>query len=269
MSSWSRMRRAPMCAVIVAGVVVAGCSAYEPIADPSDSAPAEASSAPEATPSPTARPTARPTPRATPVPVADLAKSQQVVYAWQNEFSNYISYQVIIELVNQGDGWAQLSAFDSDYQILDADGGLVTTGGFTYAFPEYVGPGESAYLIGDGLEEGLSVEQFQTVEADGRYDEADGPDVVFTFEDVELRKDDFQDGYYAAGFVTADADVQDAAVAVICLDAGGVPIGATWTNLLQNLSAGSRKGFETVGTTPPLDPAACAELVGVGQDTGF
>lgn len=269
MATLTRKRRDSLTVVAAAVLAISGCSASEPIADPTTNASAEESDFSEPTTSPTARPTARPTPAATPVPEANLAKSHQVVYAWQNEFSDYISYQVIIEIVNQGDGWAQLSAFDSDYQILDGAGGLVTTGGFTYAFPEFVGPGESAYLIADGFEQGLTVEQFQSVEADGRYDEADGPDVSFTFEEVQLRTHDFEDGYYAAGFVTADADVEDAAVAVVCLSADGVPLGATWTNLLQNLTAGSRKGFETVATTPPLDPASCAELLGFGQDTGF
>ncbi len=110
---------------------------------------------------------------------------------------------------------------------------------------------------------------FVTVEADGRYDEADGPDVTFTFEELQLVKSEYEAGYTARGFITADADLSDAAAAVVCLDAEGKPLGATSTNLIQNLSAGERKGFETISATPPLDPAQCAEVLGFAQDTGF
>lgn len=258
-------RAATLIAVLFA---VAGCASGEQIAD-STSPAASASPTAEPTPTPSPRPTAEPTPRPTPKPSADLARSQQVVYAWQNEFSDYVSFQVIIEIVNEGDGWGEVSAFNSDYQVLDGGGGLVTTGSFTYAFPAFIGPGATGYLIEDGLEEGLDPASFVSVEADGRYDSSDAPTSTFTFQDLQLRQDDFHDGYTASGFVTADTDVTDAAIAVVCVNADGTPLGATWTNLVQNLTAGEAKGFETVGATPPLDPSQCAELRAFAEDTGF
>jgi hypothetical protein len=254
----------------LAVILIAACSGPQLADDPlPESQQPSASAEPTDEPGEEPTPTPEPTPRPTEAPAADLARVHQVVYAWTQEFSDFISYQVIISIVNEGSGWAEVSAFDSDYQVLDANGGLVTTGFFTYAYPAFLGPGETGYLIGEGFEEGLDPASFVTVEADGRYEEADGPDVTFTFTDVQLIKEEFDAGYTANGFMTADAEVTDAAVAVVCLDAEGTPLGATWTNLVQNLSPGEPKGFETIGSSPPLDPSLCAQLVALAQDTGF
>lgn len=256
-------------------VAVAGCSSPSELAGGGTSAAPvqtetpEASATEEPTAEPTAEPTPEPTQRPTATPVATLTRVHQLVYAWGQEFGDYTNYQVIVSLENSGGGWAEVSGFDSDFQVLDADGGLTATGSFIYAFPEFIGPGETGYLIADGIEEAADPATFASVEADGRFDVADEPDVSFTFDEINLVKHSYDAGYTATGFVTATGDVTDAGIAVVCVDAEGKPLGATWTNLVQNLTSGERKGFETVTSTPALDPAQCAELRAFGLDQGF
>ena len=230
------------------------------------------------TPSPSLRATPRvtPTPRPTPVPTpeaeGELVKTQEVVIAWQNEFSDYVSYQVLVEVQNVGTGWAQQNAYDADYTILGPDGGVVATGRFTYAFPEYIPPGGFGYMVDDGSDIGggsLSVDDFATVEVDGQYLTVDSPGPTLEVTDIALKPESFGGGLTATGFVTASEDVADAALAVICFAADGNAIGASWTNLLQNLTGGQPKGFETVRGTPPMTTAECATVEGFASDTGF
>jgi hypothetical protein len=199
-----------------------------------------------------------------------LEKTQEVVLAWQREFADYVNYQVVLEARNTGTGWAELSAFDSDYTILSPDGSVVTTGGFTYEFPTFIPAGGLGYLVADGSDIGGSsvIGDYATVEISGRYDSVLVSGATFEITDIALKPDAFGGGWVATGFVTASEDVSDAALAVICLGAEGQVLGATWTNLLQNLTAGQPKGFETVGGTPPLQ-ASCASLAGYASDTGF
>jgi hypothetical protein len=193
-----------------------------------------------------------------------------LVFAWKSyEGSSYTSYQVIVELTNSGTGWAQLSPFNSDYTILDPSGGVVTTGSFTYAYPEYLGPGQVGYLIEDSVEDNVPVANFASVDASARYDVVDAPGATFTFSGLTWKKDSIGSGLVATGFLVADRDVRDASVGVVCLNADGAPIGATTTNLVQNVTSGAKKGFETIQETPPLKASACASTVGFAQDTGF
>lgn len=239
---------------------------------PSSLAPQSAAASRSPRPTPRTTPTPRPTPVPTPEAEGELVKTQEVVIAWQAEFSDYVSYQVIVEVENVGTGWAQQNAFDADYTILGSDGGVVATGRFTYAFPEYIPPGGFGYMVDDGSDiggGGLAVEDFATVEVDGQYLTVDSPGPTFEVTDIALKAASFGGGLEATGFVTASEDVSDAALAVICFGADGSAIGATWTNLLQNLTGGEPKGFETVGGTPPMTAADCATVQGFASDTGF
>jgi hypothetical protein len=175
------------------------------------------------------------------------------------------------ELKNVGTGWAKLDPFDSDYTVLDKAGGVVTTGSFTYAYPAFVAPGGVAYLAEDGSDQGSAVADYSKVEVDGRYSAVDSPGATFTVASIRLKSDNFEGGLIATGFVTntSSVAVDEAALAVICLNASGVPIGATTTNLIKNLAAGQRKGFETVTSTPPLRASQCAKVAGYAEDTGF
>jgi hypothetical protein len=256
----------------IAGILVVGAIAVALQGNQPGVATPGASSSPTPPPRATPRPTVRPTPRATPEPAATLEKTQQVVHAWQAQYSDYVSYQVVLEVRNTGTGWAELSAFDSDYTILGPDGGVVTTGSFTYEYPKFVGPGEFGYLVADGSDIGggnATVADYAAVEISGRFNQVGSPEVTFEATDIALKAESFGGGLVATGFLTASTDVSDAALAVICFDANGQVIGATTTNLLQNLAAGQKKGFETVTGTPPLKASDCASVAGFASDTGF
>lgn len=255
--------------ILLVGVIAVVIGGNEPgVGSPGASGSQTATTEPTASP----RPTVRPTPRPTPEPAAVLEKTQQVVHAWQAEFSDYVSYQVVLEVRNTGTGWAELSGFGSDFTILGPDGGVITTGSFSYEFPKFVGPGEFGYLIADGSDiggGGSAVADYATVEISGGFNEVGSPEVTFEVTDIALKAESFGRGLVATGFVTPSKDVTDAALAVICFGANGEVLGATWTNLLQNLTAGQRKGFETVGGTPPLNASDCATVGGFASDTGF
>jgi hypothetical protein len=208
-------------------------------------------------------------PPATPEPEGRLEKVREVVLAWSFAGSASISFQVIVELRNTGTGWAQVSGFDSDYTVLDAEGNVTTTESFLYEFPEFIPPGGTGYLIEDSIADGVTVADFATVEVDGRYDPVDEPGVLIEVSDIELHTETYSDGLTATGFVMATEDVPDAAVAVICLNAEGEPIGATWTNLVQGITAGEKKGFEALAETPPLQISDCKTVLGFAESTGL
>ena len=257
--------------------VVTACQSAPIANEASGSAPdapasAEASEPVEESTAPTPSPTREPTPSPTPSAEADVVITREVAIAW-GDGDPFVNYQVIAEITNDGDGWAQIDAFNSDYQVLDADGGPVTTGSFLYHAPEYIGPGEVGYLVeAYGVADGVTADQFASAEVSGRYDEATGRDTTFEFSDLQARAPSFPEfeGFTVTGFVTADAEVESAAITVICVDADGAPLGATSTNLVQNLSAGERKVFETVSSMPVgLSADSCAELRPFGDDAGF
>lgn len=253
------------------GLLVSSCSSTSPLASGNQPAGSSETQPTTNTATPTAvpTPTVAPTPVSTPEPKGVVAKVSERVIAWKPQYGDYIYYQVIVELKNTGNGWARVGAGQSDYTIVDGSGSVVTTGFFTYAFPEYLAPGATGYLEEDGLDDNSKIADYAEVQVDGRYDSVDPPDARFSFSGIKLKLDSFSGGLVATGFVTATADVSDAAVAVICLDSKGTALGITWTNLVQNLTAGQKKGFETVGDTPPLKVSQCATVVAEAMDTGF
>jgi hypothetical protein len=224
-----------------------------------------------ATPAPTASRipvTPAPTKLVTPEPKADLQKVKEVVLAWKTyKGSAYVDYQVIVELKNLGTGWAEVSGFDSDYTVLDAGGDVTTTGSFTYEFPKFIGPGETGYLIEDSSDDGVKTTDFASVQVDGRYDDVDAADQVLKVTGIKWHRDAYDGTLTATGFVTSTEDLTDAALAVVCISDTGQILGATWTNLLQNITAGKPKGFETVANTPPLRVSQCAKSLGFAEST--
>ena len=253
----------PLCLIFM----LAACSASTPIGEPSNSSIAQAASPSAASPTPTARPTATPTQRPTPEPSASLNKVGQWVYAWKSfAGSSYVSYQVIVEVVNEGNGWAELAGFSSDYTILSPSGGVTATGRFIYEYPKYLGPGETGYLVEDSSQDGVTVDAFASVDVSGRYDQSPEPDITFEVSDIVWRNAQFSDGLTATGFLTATGgDAESVSLAVLCIGDDGSPLGATTTNLIQNVTDGVRKGFETVSETPPLSASQCASTVGFAE----
>jgi hypothetical protein len=221
-------------------------------------------------PWPTATQTAEPTPSPTPEPAGRLEKVRELVIAWQAT-TIFIGFQVVVEVKNTGTDWVRLEPLQSSYEVLDANGGVTTSGTFPYAFPEYVAPGATGYLVEDSMTLGDDVARFTSVRTNDRY----GPATAGAFPTFEVGGLGWHAGHN--GGLTAGgslavappgADVGNAAVGVLCLGADGIPLGLTTTYLVQNLTAGEPKDFRTVTESPPLTAKRCATTVGYAQDTG-
>lgn len=252
---------------LLLAAALAACSGTQLAEGESTAASATASESPRAS-IPSATRSA--SPRPTPAPQADVTKGEPELIAWNTEFSDYVEYVVAVPLTNSGQGWAEISSFSSDYTLLDAGGGIITTGSFTYALPERIGPGETGYLLEYGIDDsGTAAADFATVEAEARFEQVDegGPTVEVT--DVTWRTDDFSQGLTATGFLTSSVAMDSAAVVVLCLADDGSILGVTSTNLVQNVRAAERKAFETIQSTGPLTADQCATSPGYVMDFGF
>ena len=78
-----------------------------------------------------------------------------------------------------------------------------------------------------------------------------------------IRRATIGDGLYVTGTVTntSDQNVSSAHVGAVFLDAKGVPIGFSSTNLVENLSAGKTKGFETLPSACAINRSSVAKVV--------
>jgi len=266
----------------VLAVLLAGCVTTSPITEPSapaktvgpaptspgasaalPSAPAHPSTAPASAigPSPTpsspritvAPSTATVPPPPSPTPASSVSITAKKLIAWKAQYSSYVNYYVIAEIKNEGTMWAQLSTFDSDYTIYDGAGKVTTTGTFTYAYPDYIGPGDTGYLIEDSAEDGLAVSDFATLDVNGRYGDVDGPpDDQLVVSNATLRSSSFGGGWEATGEVTntGTVAVDSAHAGAVYFDAAGNIIGASTTNLIENVEVGQTKGFRTIDSNP-------------------
>jgi hypothetical protein len=242
-------------------VLLASCASPSP--QPSSTS---GSAAPSTTPIPT--PTAVPTPSPTPEPAGRLETVRQLILAWKSS-TIFTSFQVVVEVRNTGTAWVRQTPLQSDYTIRNPDGGVTLSGTFPYAYPEYIGPGETGYLIEDSLTDGVTVADFATVHVSDRYVQAPADTfATYVVDKIAWRSHSFTDGLTAKGVITLTPgarDISNAAVAVLCLGADGAPLGVTTTYLVQNLTAGVAKDFRTMTESPPLRPSQCVTTVGYAE----
>jgi hypothetical protein len=173
--------------------------------------------------------------------------------AWKPQYSDYVSYIVIQEVENRGSGWARVEAFQSDYAIYDGSGAVVTTGSFLYSYPDYLGPGQTGYLIDDSVQDGYAAADFARVEINARYNDVDGPPTnPLVVSNTTLRRASFGGGLEVTGEVenTGTESADSAHAAAIFFDASGDIIGSSYTNLIENVAPGQKKAFETIDSNP-------------------
>jgi hypothetical protein len=169
---------------------------------------------------------------------------------------------IIIELKNEGTGWAELRG--GDYTIYDGSENVLGTGSFSYSYPRFLAPGATGYLADGAYVENAKASAIKRVEADGGYDEASAEDVIeLSTAKAQIKRESYGDGLYVTGTVTnkSSEDVQSAHVGAFFLDAAGRPIGFAYTNLIENLTAGKTKGFETVASDCPIKRTSVAKVV--------
>ena len=177
---------------------------------------------------------------------------------------------VIVELVNEGTGWAELMG--GDYTVYDDDENVVGTGSFSYSFPRYLAPGATGYLADGAYFEDTKVAKLKRVEADGSYDNVELEDVIqLKTQKVQIKRESYGDGLHTTGTVTnkSTEDVDSAYVGSFFLDGKGRAIGFAYTNLIDNLTAGKTKGFETLDSTCGIKRSSVKKVVTLAGDTNF
>jgi hypothetical protein len=253
MRSVGAMRRLRPTLAILAVVALAGCTTGTK--DVGTQAPGNtgvATASPSAAASPSPIVTRAPTPTLAPTPgQADVSIVKQIVHAWPSSGS-YVSYQVIIEVKNNGSGWADMIRGSSDYTVYDKDGGVTATGSSPYAYPRYLGPGETGYLLAAGIEDGVKVAAFATVDASSQYKPVDEPGPKLTTAKINLKAEAYSGSVAVTGTVTntSSVDVARAVIGVIMFDSAGNPLCYDYTNLVNNINAGQTKGFSASGSAP-------------------
>jgi hypothetical protein len=174
--------------------------------------------------------------------------------------------QIIVVVRNDGTTPVQLDRSATTYRATAA-GGLVTTGRFTQAWPELIGPGDTAFFvdtIGVVFSGGAT---FSSIDADVRGTATDNDPVALPVADVDWRLTDA--GLEIAGSVVNDTgeDLEDVAVGALIRDRDGGLLGAVHgTSTIERVASDAAAAFATTSPgTAPIDP----ERVGVVDAVAF
>jgi hypothetical protein len=249
---------------------VAGCAALAP----PDVTTAPGATEALATGAPTPSPTPDPSPTPTPRPQAQLKIGRTFVRVWEDNVTGTMDYQVVVEARNVGTVAADFGTSKREYRLLDAIGGIVGDGTFTYALPPAIQPGGVAYFIdSDELREGLDPRAVTAVEADIMATTTDEPVAVFQATKVTITQAQIGSGLRASGSLTNPTGEPSVSVVVgvVFFNAADAIIGAVLDNYsVPSLAAGSTIQFETQDLrSPPLTPASVDHFTIVAYDAGF
>ncbi|HEX7591155.1 MAG TPA: hypothetical protein VF375_04320, partial [Candidatus Limnocylindrales bacterium] len=226
--------------LILAVVVIAGCTGGAQEAGTQAPGITQAT----ATPSSTAGSTPVMTSASTPIPgpttgEADISVTKQIVHAGPVIASRAL-YEVIVEVKNSGSGWADMVRGESDFTVYDKDGGVTTAASFGYAYPRYLGPGETGYLMVQGGVDGVNPDAFFKVLADVHYKPVEQPGPTLTTDKISLNADPYGGTVNATGTITnpSTVDINSVVVGVIMFDSAGNPLTFDYTNIVKNIGAG-------------------------------
>jgi hypothetical protein len=200
---------------------------------------------------------------------AEVVSNKVGLVAWKPESSEFVHFLIVQELTNVSERWMEIDAFDSTYELFRPDGSVLTTSNFLYAYPRYLAPGQTGYVIEDGLEEGITETDVDRVEVSATYQGAIGaPAQLLEVSNTSVRPQSFGDGLVVTGQAknVGTAPIEDAHVGAIFFDDDGQIVGAATTNLLENVAPGEMKAFETLASNP-LTEADYAEYVVIGSST--
>lgn len=223
----------------------------------SNNASAEATPAVLTSAAPTASPSPRPSP--SPQPEADVVIVDQYLLVPETNDFGLLGYQIVARIENRGAAWAKLNPFETDFVVLNAGGGVTSTGTMSTAYPQYLGPGETGYLVTYDVEEGLDPSEFVTVQITPSFEVVVGPAVTFEVTDVQVRYDGSY-GLDATGFVTSSESREFAEVGIICIAADGAVRGVANAQM-SDLLAGVAKAFQTTGPPTQVQAGECATTV--------
>jgi hypothetical protein len=250
--------------------LLSACASGE--AGSSESAAAEASSLPTpdatveatATPTPSTEPTPSPTAEAEP----DVVLTASALLVPPDDGFDLLGFQIAGTIENRGTGWAKLLPFDSDWTVLDEGGGVTATGQMGQAYPQYLAPGATGYLVTYDVQSGADPADFVSVEIEPEFVPVDGPEVTFEFENTQVSYAGSY-GLEGTGFVTADASREFAEIGLICLDADGRVLGVVNAQMMDTLEAGEREAFQTTGPPSQVEPDSCVTTIFEGTPHDF
>jgi len=178
-----------------------------------------------------------------PAPSLDASKLEPILLTWSD--GGYVTAQVILPVVNTGDAWIHVSEFDSSFTIYNADGGIVETDSFDAAAPNRIAPAGESYLVGEVFEDAHPLSDYVRVEADGYYEEVDGPHAaVLTVENQDVRKGSL-DSIEVVGEIhnSGTEAAENADVVAIFFNSAGDPIGFA-RGFAENIEAGGKRAFQ-------------------------
>lgn len=211
----------------------------------------------------------RPTRSDTPTGVADASPGKPVVLTWTGPFGE-LRLQIILSVQNVGADWLRLPRSKSSYRILDEGNRELAGGVFTAALPEFVGPGETAYLVDTLSTTFADPRQVTVAEADVHAVAADPPSTLLSVAAVAVSTGP-GGGLEASGQVRNDGAVPARSVmaGVVALDHAGRPIGAVYdlTDVGQ-IEPGSTIPFATeYPGAPPIRDSAVGSILGFAFET--
>lgn len=154
---------------------------------------------------------------------------------------------VVQTLENIGQSWIQVAPRDSTYEIKAPNGNVIATGNFRRAYPTYLAPGATGYLIDDFLEGNAPMENITNLTVNARFRDIPAPpERSLEATNVSIR-DDRLPGLYVTGEATntGTQEVLSGHVGAIFFDAAGEVIGASTTDLLEHVLPGESAAFET------------------------
>jgi hypothetical protein len=240
---------------------------------PTGSEPAAATAGTNPASAPTVAPaTAAPTDA--PMAGSKVGITQTLFQPWNSGFGA-INYNIVIEVQNTGGQPANIHSGDQSFTVLATDGTVLSTGSFTYSFPEIVGPGEFGYYIAQGaFDDGTKMADVSKLQPSLSSSDSDKPAPAnWEFSSIKVSAADYTGGAQVSGMVknTDAADANLGMVGVILFDAEGKILGAVYDNVgLMQLRAGQSKGFKTsYPSTPKFNPKAVASYKTFGFDFSF
>ena len=169
-----------------------------------------------------------------------------VIRTWTGSYGE-ARVQVILPVRNTGPGWLQLPRSRSLYRILDSQGRDVAGGVFTAAMPEFIGPGDTAYLVDTLSATFVDPRQFRTAEATVDAIAAAKPDLTLSVGEIELSKGP-GGGLRAIGVVRNDGGTTARSVVagVVAVGPDGQAIGAVFDLTdVGDLEPGEAVAFDT------------------------
>jgi hypothetical protein len=174
--------------------------------------------------------------------------------------TDFVHYQIIIEVKNNDTAAADIHAGDQSYVIYDKDGTVLKTGIFYYMFPQVLEPGALGYYTDSGMfESGMSASRIGEMTPSLSAVATSQPTTNWEISDLSVSREDFYGDAQVNGTVrnTSDTDATLGVIGVVLFGAGDEILGAIVDHTsARSLRAGESKTFESSKPGIPLsDPA--------------